>query len=115
VGTQGTLFVKDSQITKNSAALGGGIFASGGNATLDGTLVAENTAAQGGGVLVNVMRTLTMKNGSRITRNEATEDPPSGGGISNGGIVIGATNFNVFNNDPDNCVDSPGQGTGCPA
>jgi hypothetical protein len=115
VGTQGTLFVKDSQITKNSAALAGGIFASGGNATLDGTLVAENTAAQGGGVLVNVMRTLRMINGSRITRNVATQDAPSGGGIHNGGFVIGATNFNVFNNDPDNCFDSPGQGTGCPA
>jgi len=81
----GTVTVKHSVVTQNSAGGGGGLAVAGipdgpaGSMRVDHSLISSNTATQGGGGLLNHGSNLTVTH-SRITNNSG----PGGGGIATG-------------------------------
>jgi predicted outer membrane repeat protein len=90
----GELHLKDSQIIKNvgtdkDGTLGGGIYAQGGQVTIDHSLIQGNNAAEGAG-LYDEGGTVNVLDGSVFSGNVATEvsaTPHGGGGIN--GLAIG--------------------------
>lgn len=80
----GTLTLKDSLVSGNTAALGGGIYNQNGTLTLNGTRVANNTATSAGGGINVQSGTVNLLNNTSLEDNTATS---IGGGIANSGTL----------------------------
>jgi hypothetical protein len=104
---QGTLVLADTIVKKNSSkgdgGLGGGIFNDQGQVTVSGSLVTDNDAKGFGGGICNSGGRLILQ-ATRVTKNDAS----NGGGLFNqlAGQVTLAEGSRVFDNDPNNCVNT---------
>lgn len=104
---QGTLVLADTIVQKNAAkgdgGLGGGVFNDRGQVTLSGCLVTDNDAKGFGGGILNSGGRLILQ-ATRVTKNDAS----NGGGLFNqsAGQVTLAEGSRVFDNDPNNCVNT---------
>ncbi len=101
---EGSLVVRDSVLSENTAKFGGGLFNAGAATISDSRVVANSAMLTGGGIENTASLRL---NGSNVARNEAGV---SGGGLSNreGGTVT-FRDTSVRANTPDNCA-----GVACP-
>ena len=112
----GTMNLTNSMVIDNTVANNAGGIFNGGMLTLDASAVTDNRAINNlaGGIYNASAGTITLLNGSSITRNQANPNtpPPRGGGIFNEGTVNpdGGT---ISKNSPDNCVNI-NAGMGCP-
>ena len=109
---QGTLTVSGCQITGNfvtgSGGLGGGIYVSGGTATVSNNFLSGNSAGSEGGAIYNFSGTVAVS-GCQITGNSAGF---RGGAIYNsGGALTVSTSF-FSTNTPDNIFGSFTDGGG---
>ena len=109
---QGTLTVSGCQITGNfvtgSGGLGGGIYISGGTATVSNNFLSGNSAGSEGGAIYNFSGTVAVS-GCQITGNSAGF---RGGAIYNsGGALTVSTSF-FSTNTPDNIFGSFTDGGG---
>jgi hypothetical protein len=104
---QGTLVLADTIVKKNAAkgdgGLGGGIFNDQGQVTISESLVTDNDAKGFGGGICNSGGRLVLQ-AARVTKNDAS----NGGGLFNqlAGQVTLAEGSRVFDNDPNNCVNT---------
>ncbi len=104
---QGTLVMADTIVQKNTAkgdgGLGGGLFNDQGQLTLSECLVTDNDAKGFGGGICNSGGRLLLQ-ATRVTRNDAS----NGGGLFNqsaGQVTLGEGS-RIFDNDPNNCVNT---------
>jgi hypothetical protein len=104
---QGTLVVADTIVRKNSAkgdgGLGGGLFNDQGQVTLSECGITDNDAKGFGGGICNSGGRLVLQ-ATRVSKNDAS----NGGGLFNqlAGQVTLAEGSRVFDNDPNNCVNT---------
>ena len=91
IGTNGNLFIQDSEVSNNTAGSeGGGIWNADGDLVVDGTTLNFNTAGgddadQGGGGIYNQGGgLLSLRSGVTMMGNSATGTSGSGGAIFNG-------------------------------
>ncbi|MCA9878204.1 MAG: hypothetical protein KC442_10500, partial [Thermomicrobiales bacterium] len=91
-------------LSANTGAYSGGaIYSNAEQVILRNTEIRGNSAEYGGGLAIND-GSLSLLEGSRVTRNQATQ-PSGGGGIrtGNGTAVTISADSLVFDNDPDDC------------
>jgi hypothetical protein len=110
----GTLTLIDSTVAGNTTTGNGGGIYNEGFLNANGSTVSGNTATEGGGIYNAPASTINFSATSSVTDNEATLGVGSGGGVLNVGTVNCPVGGVVTGNDPDNCVDSGGNGcAGC--
>jgi CSLREA domain-containing protein len=99
----GNLTVNDSIISGNNAGFGGGVLTNGGTATINNSTITQNTANVRGGGLFNLNGTLNVNN-SVISMNSVRNIPNgsdtgyNGGGIRNFGGQTTITNSTISGN-----------------
>jgi|GEM_PF-4273485 len=104
----GSVNLTDTSVRLNTAASGGGLYNDGfiganGQMTLNNVVIETNTAGNGngGGLFGNVLGSISLSNGSRISEgNSAQGAAPAGngGGVYIGGGTLSVDNSSIFGN-----------------
>jgi hypothetical protein len=94
----GDLTMIDSQVTKNIAAAGGGLYLSRGDDIITNVTFLENIAVDGGAISNQDSNTLNISGTSSKNIFESNKAATSGGGISNGNGFINIQNARFTNN-----------------
>ncbi|GAA1009650.1 hypothetical protein GCM10009564_25520 [Streptomyces thermogriseus] len=110
----GTLTVRSSQISRNTAGGAGGGIASIGTLTITTSNLVDNTAQTGGGIATGVPTVpggTTTVSFSNVSQNQAANNNP--GGIYNNNGIVTLQSTVVAGNTPNNCSTSPSPVPGC--